>query len=269
MGLQDATFFALYPYKAGDDDKSPNLEDKPFYFHTPPSEYRFKGGVSRSSQSVVKIGERARSGGPNLKTVTWSSQFTIEDYLIEEAGPDGYPSYVLAPPGGFEFMGALKSCRLLEKLRDDGDVVRVVIDDPWVASPDWNMLMQVVDFDWGTIQSEPDIRTYSITFVEYKPVIINTVDRAGTRPGQKPRGDSKGRYVDSPFTVPYKKGMGIKAIAYAAYHDRTKWKKIYKANGGKKWLKKIKAKPTKPTNKNGPWIIPHKTKVKIPPIKGI
>lgn len=236
------------------------LSEMPFYFHIAPSAISYTKSPSYSDQQVVKRGSVTQFGGPGLLSISWSGEFIDEDYFAANGGG----SYFIPPPTpDIKMRGAHESKVLLRALADNGLVVNLSIQDILTRRIEEALPVTIRDFSINEQGGEPDTRFYDIAFTEYRPVRLRNVPRSGLpfwdplRPGT----DLEGRYVRNPYVLPRR--MGIKMVAMEAYHNKSYWKDIVKANGGTQgMLKKGCTRNVKAAN--GPWVCPKGTRLFIP-----
>jgi hypothetical protein len=235
------------------------LSDLPFYFPVVPESISYSKTPTFSDQQVVKRGLVSQFGGPGLLSISWSGEFVDEDYLAA----DGGGTYVMSPPSGLRLYGAHEAKVLLRALSDNGLVVNLSIQDRATGRIEEALPVTIREFSTSENGGEPDTRFYSIQFTEHRSIRLRNVPRAGLpfwdplRPGA----DVEGRYVKNPYVLPRR--MGIQTVALAAYHNKSYWKDIVKANGGTSgMLKKGCTRNVKAAS--GPWICPKNTRLFIP-----
>lgn len=163
------------------------------------------------------------------------------------------PSYVLRPPAGFQLLNANISYALLRSLMQAGSVVRLMVEDRPTGRLELDMPVTIRSITLKEEGGEPDTRFYDIAFRQYRYNVIRTVKRGGEVTSGGTGRAPVDRMVVSPFKP--RQNTGIQTLAMAAYHDRTMWKEIVKANGYDKGMRKRGA-IFDAGERNGPWILP-------------
>ena len=239
------------------------LNTLPFYFTTPPAEITYGYGVNTGTQNIINRGTIVNYGGPSLRTVSFSSMFPVKQYYELD---NAMRQFVMEPPSGeYQFYDARRAENILRALMEEGKVFELFIRDRQTGQTEYKRPSLITAFNTREIGGEPDVKYFDITFQQYRFLKIRKVPRAGKLPGGNgDRDDEKGRYLPSPYVVP--KRIGIKRLAAQAYHDKSKWKVIFNANGKSAGLKAKGATVNKKA-KNGPWIIPKGAKLRIPAIR--
>jgi hypothetical protein len=248
----------LYPYGS-----------LPFYFHTPPGEYRVGGSKNRAEQSIPGYGTVSQHGGPGLKSVTFDSIFSVRQWLeINDnplTGQREYPGYIIAPYGELAFFDAFQSIKMMETLRDgDYPIMLNILDRQISGHAELNMMAEVSEFEWSEVDGEPDVRAFSVSFIQWKPTRLRRVPHAGGIPStgtQRPSTSGCGTYKVT------QDGIGIKAIAKSCYGRADRYQYIISKNGGLPWLKGLMAKKQvtyQPKHAEGPWFFSKGVSMKTP-----
>ena len=269
MTLRDGKLITLRPHVTTPESvkNSFPLNRLPFYFPIPPvGEWTRSISASHSETQVLRRGAVSHFTGPDLEEISWSSEFLVEEWF-ENNGPGAstryFPSYVIAPPAGFSHYGANQAYALLRAIQAKGIVVVLSIQDRNTGNIELEMPVTIRDFSMKEVGGEPDSREYTITFKQYRFMVVHVRGRGATTV-TKPGRPAPSRYISSPYVI--KKAMGIKKLALLAYKDKSKWVDIVKANGGQKGMF-AKGAVWNISDANGPYLLPKGKKFVIPQLQ--
>ncbi|WP_110113271.1 LysM peptidoglycan-binding domain-containing protein [Bacillus sp. CGMCC 1.16541] len=181
-----------------------------FIFPVSPGTAGYTGGGGKYEDvSVLRIGTVPFFNGTELKEFSWTSFFPAS------------PSYFTEEKAKFD---PLASKKLMEKLRDKGEVVLLMIPDI-----DISMKVQVRSFEPN--QVKPGDIDYSIKLTEYREIKLKETKVSGSskpKKGISNPGRSPAPKKTQPKTYTIKKGDTLSHIAKRL--GLSSWKPLYDKN---------------------------------------
>jgi hypothetical protein len=247
---------AIYLRRIEEVTRSPQLEERGFWFPVAPQQYTVSAAGLWNEVQLVGAGLAAHPIGPPLREVTFSSFFPSD--TLRSTGQlvrlcQGLRNFEDYNPPDF-------ACRVIETLRDNNDIFWLVTGTD-VASYAFKVVGQspsnilkmparITNFSWSEAAGRPGDRLFDITLSEYEPQAIRR--RGGTR------------LTPLPKTYQPKPGEDLRDVAIRFYGDPKKWTAIATHN-------KIKgpAIPKDPKTKKPKVIkLPADSKIKPAPPTG-
>lgn len=179
----------------------------PFYFQVPPlEEFSIEGTAAWSDYDTLRLGQRSRPGGEQLRTVTFGSLFVDWDapWMVWHPGEGGWDAGELTKEL-FDIMDACTPFELFVHYVDLRD------------RPEFHHLASLRSVRSVERAGEPDAKYVDVQFVEYERMRLRRNSRDRT-----PEKDRKHtlRSTDT-----------LRGIALRYYGEGMAWRRIASANG--------------------------------------